>query len=618
MRVLFSVGLASILLIRALAAESPGQPFRPAGDARELEQRITAILKENHVPGASLVTVQGSAVTWQASLGKADLASGRVVDPDTLFRIGSISKMFVGLAALRLVEEGRLRLDAPVRQLLPDLPFSNPWEATDPVRVVHLLEHTSGWDDEHLVEFAHNDPKPLTLAAALALSPSTRVSRWRPGTLFSYSNEGPPVTAAIIEKVTGQPYEAYIDASFFKPIGMDRAGFLNSGRAQASLATLYHEDGLTPYAYQHIALRPSGAMNASLRDMTAFLRFFVDRGQAGGKALLSEASLRRMETPVSWIGAQGGLTEGYGLHNDTTLGWKGFVWHGHDGAILGCQSGLAYLPSQGIGYFFSINKEGGDAFGRISKELQAFLVQGLPTPKMPSEVPVSPEMRRAFQGWYEPVNHRNQFLAPFERLLALSRLSFQGDRLKVRLWIGPEHIALPMGKGLFRSQSSSVADLVLMDTKDGKLAATLLTTFRKVSPVQAWLKIVLTSLFALALVSVILFFPIWGLRWVFRGLRHAPNLHVRWLSLLAACSWVATFGLFMYAAANVRPWTALVNGAGCAFVLFSGLALWAALRADRKGMNRWAYLHSFGASILFVIAAAYLCWCGVIGFRTWV
>jgi CubicO group peptidase (beta-lactamase class C family) len=113
----------------------------------------------------------------------------------TLFRIGSTSNAFVALTAMALVREGKLSLDTPLAKALPGFWFRNAWEATDPVRIVNLLEHTSGFDDNSLQSYANSDPKPLTLSEGLAIDTATRVSRWRPGTHFSYCNTGPAIVA---------------------------------------------------------------------------------------------------------------------------------------------------------------------------------------------------------------------------------------------------------------------------------------------------------------------------------------------------------------------------------------------------------------------------------------
>jgi CubicO group peptidase (beta-lactamase class C family) len=153
----------------------------------ELAGRLRGVLAETKTPGLGVALVSRDGVLWQAGLGKADVASGREATAETLFRIGSISKTFVSLAVLVLVEEGRLTLDVPVRALVPDVAFANPWETDEPARVVHLLEHTTGFDDLSLREYAHADPD-ISLRDALALNPAPRLSRWRPGTRMSYCN----------------------------------------------------------------------------------------------------------------------------------------------------------------------------------------------------------------------------------------------------------------------------------------------------------------------------------------------------------------------------------------------------------------------------------------------
>jgi CubicO group peptidase (beta-lactamase class C family) len=142
--------------------------FVPAKDPSELEARLGKILKDHGLPGMAAVIADRDGIVWTLGIGLADVAARTPATPDTLFRVASISKTFVALAVLKLREEGRLDLDTPVKILVPDVAFTNKWEATDPVRVVHLLEHTTGWDDVHPKEMAHDDPRPVTLAEDLA------------------------------------------------------------------------------------------------------------------------------------------------------------------------------------------------------------------------------------------------------------------------------------------------------------------------------------------------------------------------------------------------------------------------------------------------------------------
>ena len=106
------------------------------------------------------------------------------------------------------------------------------------MRIVHLLEHTTGWDDIHLPECAHNDPTPLTLQQGLEYHPHSRVSRWKPGSRFAYCNSGPAVAARVIEIVTGQEFEAYITENFFLSMGMNTASYRMTENVDNHGATL--------------------------------------------------------------------------------------------------------------------------------------------------------------------------------------------------------------------------------------------------------------------------------------------------------------------------------------------------------------------------------------------
>jgi CubicO group peptidase (beta-lactamase class C family) len=622
---LFPALLVTVALALPLTAAEPDAPIVPAKDPAELEQRLAAILKEHHTPGLGAVIASREGLVWTAGVGLADVAAGTPVTPDTLFRIGSISKTFAALAALRLVEQGRLDLQAPVRSLVPDVEFTNPWEATHPVRVVHLLEHTTGWEDIHFKEYADSDPTPATLAQALALCPRSRSSRWRPGTRFAYCNSGPAVTAAIVEKLTGQRFEEYVEETLFRPIGMPTADYFLSARTQGLLTKLYHEDGKTPYPYWHIAMRPSGAINASAREMGACLRFLLRRGEVDGRRVLSEASLQRMETPTTAWGAQGGLKTGYGLHNFTSLDDRGFVWHGHNGGVEGGLSVLAYLPEAGLGYFFSMNGDDSDAEERIDAQMQAYVTRGLPRPELPPARPLDTGGARDFQGWYVPTNNRFGFADGLNRVAGLSRVSFEGDRMHVEL-LGLTLDLVSVGDRQFRMEKQGAAGAVLVETGDGRvLALGSGAVLARVSPAQAWLSIACSGLFVLALLSVPLFALVWVPRRLLGRLR-VPNLHVRVLPALAVLSLGVAVSILVLVGngdtirllGHLTPWSASLTASTWAFAGFSCASLWAALRAGREGMNRWAYLHSLGTSAILVTATLYLAWWGVIGYRSWI
>ncbi len=257
----------ALLLLTLFGLPARADDSKPAESTPEtIEQLGTAInkiLTDSKTPGVSLAVVDRSGVVFTGGFGVAHVAKATPVRADTLFRIGSTSKNFTALAALKLVREGRLDLNAKLADLAPDIAFENPWEATDPVRIVHLLEHTSGFDDIHLRDYANQDPRPNNLVAALAHDPDSRVSRWRPGTRVSYCNAGPAVVARVIERITGEVFEDYVQREWFDTIGMRSASYFRNDAHPGGLTELYREDAKTPYDYWHISMRPAGSINAS-------------------------------------------------------------------------------------------------------------------------------------------------------------------------------------------------------------------------------------------------------------------------------------------------------------------------------------------------------------------
>src|SRR5271167_2936203 len=135
-------------------------------NVNELKSAVAAILKKNNVPGAGIALVTKDHVVWTGGVGEAEVATNRDVTADTMFRVGSITKSFVALSALQLAERGKLSLDEKIADVAPEVPVVNPWEATNPVTLANLLEHTAGFDDLPFAEFYDFDslpdnPRPL-------------------------------------------------------------------------------------------------------------------------------------------------------------------------------------------------------------------------------------------------------------------------------------------------------------------------------------------------------------------------------------------------------------------------------------------------------------------------
>ena len=151
----------------------------------ELKDSIGLILKEHNIPGAGIALVHSDSVIWSGGIGLADIEHDIPVEHNTLFRVGSITKTFVALGIMKLVEDGKLSLQDKLSEIIPEIRIENPWESTEPLKLVHLLEHTSGFDDMHFNEFLSPEGKTLTAQEALSINHASRRVRWKPGTRMS-------------------------------------------------------------------------------------------------------------------------------------------------------------------------------------------------------------------------------------------------------------------------------------------------------------------------------------------------------------------------------------------------------------------------------------------------
>jgi CubicO group peptidase (beta-lactamase class C family) len=597
----------------------------PATSIAELQRQLEQVLKEQHVPGVSIAIVHRDGPEWVAGLGLADVASGRAATAETLFRIGSTSKAFAGFAILKLAGEGKLKLDDKVHALVPDVWFDNPWEATDPVRVVDLLEHTTGWDDMHLREYFKSGDG-MTLTEGLDYDHRSRTSRWRPGTRMSYCNSGPAVAGAIVEKLTGRRFEDYISENFFLPIGMQTATYMPPTTTPAT--TLYHDDGKTPFKYWHVLLRPAGSINASAKDMAAYVQFYLNRGTVGSTEVLPAAALGRAETPTRTWAAQQGLKTGYAVYNYTSI-QDGFVYHGHNGGVDGGLTEVSYLPEAGVGYSYSINSGNGEAYERIGKLIRAYITRGLtpPVPPAPAALPAGAE---EYSGWYVTGSPRNEVGHFFERLFLTHASVANGKVQLTGLNFKPETF-LPVGGAQLRhvgaeGRPDPVASMQLLAPgPEGRFIAVGggMGTLKQVPGWLALTQIVAVAWLVLAIAAIVLYAPFWLLAGVSPRRRRPAERPLRLWPLAAVASLALFAGAFAAADDMINALGAMTvySAALClATVLFALATLGstvAILRTPPADVRRAVRVHAIAVTVPLVVATVYLLWWGVIGLRTW-
>lgn len=608
----------------ALAQSKKDETPKPAQSLPELRGQLERILADTHTPGVSVAIVHRDGPEWIAGLGKSDVASNHATAPDTLFRIGSTSKAFASLSVLKLVDEGKLSLQDPVRKLVPEIWFENRWESTDPVRVVDLLEHTTGWDDMHLPEYA-KDAKGMTLRQGLDYYQRSRVSRWRPGTRMSYCNSGPPVAAYIVEKITGQRFEDYVTENFFGPIGMKTATYFEQPSPQ--LTTLYHDDGKTPFPYWNILLRPAGAINASANDMAAYVQFYLNRGAVGGMQVVPAADIDRMETPTRTWEAQQGLKAGYGLSNYTSV-HDGFVYHGHNGGVNGGLTDMSYLPEYGVGYFYSINSGNGAAFGKIGDAIRAYITRSLQRQPIPAVVPL-PADAQQYAGWYEPASPRNQFTYFLERLVSLRLVRFGGGSLLLTSLGQIDQPFVPVAGEQFRylpkkGAAEPIATAALLAPNAEGRFAFMGGVSRRIPTWLAFLQIALVAWFVLAFIAILLYAPFWIIGGFFKKRRRPQERSIRLWPFISALSLLAFIGIFILSSSdmitrlgNMTIYSVALFLSTLVFALASVAGAFCLWKARNQPIRKFVRSFSIAVTSALLIATAYLLWWGVIGIRTW-
>lgn len=432
----------------------------------QIAQKIETLRETHGVAAASVVLVDRNALLLHRTTGVADRATGQRASADTRFRVGSVTKAFTGLALLRAQSRGLLKLDQPVAELLPTQKlFDNPWEATHPLRVAHLMEHTAGWFDMSAAEFDGSDPSPLKLERALALNPPSRRSHWPPGTHHEYSNSGAGLAARVLEVAAKRPFEDIMASEVFAPLGMRSASLIADPETLRHLARGYDRDGRTPIPYWHILYRAAGGLNLDPRDMAPFLRMLINRGKVGDAQFLSPADIARFEHPHTTEAARHGLAFGYGLGVRQYL-HDGRSLFGHGGDADGYLAHFAYSVDSGRGYFVVINAFNAAPIDAMQDVLDTWLIADLPSLPPPPAAKLSQATLSALSGSYLAATTR--FPEPEWERRTLSVIA-RGSRLFTRSSDDGEQELIAVDATRFRRSWETTATSIFIKSSNGSL-----------------------------------------------------------------------------------------------------------------------------------------------------
>ncbi len=250
-----ALALAFGLLLAAAGGTLPAQAAAPRGEAaggarlRRAVDSLFARWDSAAAPGCAVAVGRGRAVLLERAYGMADLERPARLTPASVFEAGSVSKQFTAAAALLLAQDGKLRLDDPVRRYLPELPDSTTKSGGRALTVRHLLTHTSGLRDWGEIEAAGGWPRGTrvyTQAHALDVARRQGALNYAPGDDFLYTNTGYTLLATLVERVSGEPLAAFTRRRLFAPLGMAHTGWRDDHRRvvpRRALAYARGEDG---------------------------------------------------------------------------------------------------------------------------------------------------------------------------------------------------------------------------------------------------------------------------------------------------------------------------------------------------------------------------------------
>ncbi|WP_420323400.1 serine hydrolase domain-containing protein [Kribbella antibiotica] len=365
---------------------------------------MTTLAAKHGVTGATLGILRGGELV-EAATGVLNKNTGVEVTTDSLFQIGSITKVWTTTLVMQLVEEGLIDLDAPLVDVLPELRLSDP-DVTKQVTMRHLVTHTSGIDGDVFDDTGRGDDCLEKYVDVLA-----NVSQNAPlGATWSYCNSGFSLAGRVIEKLTGKTWDQVLRERIITPLGLGHTVTLPE-EALLHRTAVGHLDGkLAPVWGLQRSAGPAGLISSTVADVLAFARLHLDGGLApDGKQLLSEASVTEMaelhaELPANSLGDSWGL------------GWIRFAWDGqsvigHDGGTIGQTAFLRILPTEGLAITLLTNGgSAGDLYDELFGELfQELADVKLPTPLAPPATPPAVDLE-PHTGRYERAGTTHEVL----------------------------------------------------------------------------------------------------------------------------------------------------------------------------------------------------------------
>lgn len=443
---------------------------------------IESLLQSEKITGAVWTTVQNDSIaTFGAGIKCLD--TGEKIKSTDKVHVGSITKTILALGILKLATENKIKIDEQVKTYLPNLPIQNDWEATNPVTIRHLLDHTSGLSDLRLWHFFSTTADPDTpLSEFYARNLGVLKAKEKPGQLFSYSNMGYTILGMIIEKVTNQRYEKYLDEHLLKPLEMHNSTFQFTSQEGSNktnnLVMGHFDDGKIAPALP-IYLRPAGQFTTTALDMGVLIKFILNKGKVNSKSLIDSAYFEDYGRPYYTIAFQNGLKNGY-AYGLMLRDRHGVIGLAHSGNIIGYRAMLYIFPNEKKGFFISHNMDSESANYELFNQV---LIDNLRISKNKKEVTNAEDTKgmSEYEGYYVPKFTKVEPLKLFDIMGSFSKIELKEKGLTVSPFQKQVIYLTYKGNGIFQSADKLSPSHYLYSNEQDKYLTTGISTLKKVS-----------------------------------------------------------------------------------------------------------------------------------------
>jgi CubicO group peptidase (beta-lactamase class C family) len=368
---------------------------RPSIDAGHWQRRLAELAERHRVPGATLGILRmhddRDDELVEAAYGLLNRETGVQTTTDSVFQIGSITKVWTATVVMQLVDEGKLDLDKPVIEVLPELELGDA-DVAKQVTMRQLLTHTSGIDGDIFTDTGRGDD-----AIEKYVDQLSEAAQNHPiGATWSYCNSGFTLAGRVIEKLTGGTWDAAVRERLFTPLKLERTGTLPEEALlhRAAVGHVGDDNDRAPAWVLPRSAAPAGLINSTVADVLAFARMHLNGGVAAdGARVLSEESTAAMQEHQADLPDKNTLGDSWGI-GWIRFGWDGRRLIGHDGNTLGQAAFLKLLPDAGLAITLLTN--GGsahDLYEDLYREIFAEVADlAMPHPLSPPEEPVEVDL----------------------------------------------------------------------------------------------------------------------------------------------------------------------------------------------------------------------------------